>query len=47
MYCTFLKYKKRTVHSENYRFKINEKAFGYRLRTATCTTSESGSGNAT
>ena len=40
-------YKKRTVHSENHRFKINQKALGYRLRTVTCTISESGSDNAT
>jgi len=35
------------MHSENHRFKINQKALGYRLRTATCTICESGSGNAT
>ena len=40
-------YKTRAVHSENHRFKINQKALGYRLRTATCTISERGSGNAT
>jgi len=27
------------LHSENHRFKINQKALGYRLRTATCTIS--------
>jgi len=35
------------VHSENNHFKINQKASGYRIRTATCTISESGSGKAT
>jgi len=35
------------AHSENHHFKINQKASGYRLRTTTCTTAESGSGNAT
>jgi len=35
------------VHSENHHLKINQKALGYRLLTATCTISESGSGNAT
>ena len=39
--------KKRTVHSENHHFKINQKASGYRLRTTTCTIAESVSGNAT
>ena len=42
-----LKIQKYAVHSENHRFKINQKALGERLRTATCTISESDSGNET
>ena len=39
-----LKVQKRTAHSENHHLKSTKKR--YRLRTAACAISESGSGNA-